>query len=72
MIRIRFLITTPAVCDPECARGTCIDIDVCFCYDGWFGDTCKKCTPAEDCLNGYCFDDNECACLPRMDRKFMR
>jgi hypothetical protein len=34
-------VPSMAVCQPECVNGNCIEDDVCFCYSGWTGSTCR-------------------------------
>ena len=49
-------------CKNSCINGTCKK-GICFCFDGWFGDSCEKCTPHKNCKNGFCKNEpGECIC----------
>ena len=75
VLSIIFLILYPASCNPSCASGVCIDVNLCNCYIGYHGDACNE-EPCDinPCQNGgscrIVAGVYKCTCPPKVSGEF--
>ena len=58
------LFCTEPVCSEGCnlTQGYCKYPGECRCRQGWTGERCDQCVPAQGCDHGYCSLPGECHC----------